>query len=196
MWGALTHDIGKPITTVTSDGRIRSPGHDEEGVPISDALLGNLRASKELTTQVGALVRYHLAPALLPGQGAKPKAYRRLARNLAAAGVSFELLYRLALADHLGRTTADAVARIFPAGDEFLRCVAVLTATEVVAQDVVLGRHLLAKGMEPGPEIGRWLTACREVQDETGWTDVDRILDRVLAEGDAIIPQPKQMSPR
>jgi tRNA nucleotidyltransferase (CCA-adding enzyme) len=47
---------------------------------------------------------------------------------------------------------------------------------------VVLGRHLLARGFEPGPEIGRLLACCREVQDETGWSDETRILDRVLLE--------------
>ena len=28
--------------------------------------------------------------------------------------------------------------------------------------------------------MGRVLAACREVQDETGWTDPERILDQAL----------------
>jgi len=46
--------------------------------------------------------------------------------------------------------------------------------------DVVLGRHLIERGMTPGPEFGPLLARCREVQEETGWADPDRILDRVL----------------
>ena len=42
------------------------------------------------------------------------------------------------------------------------------------------GRHLLARGLEPGPEFARILARCREVQDETGWSDPDAILRRAL----------------
>jgi hypothetical protein len=47
-------------------------------------------------------------------------------------------------------------------------------------KDVVLGRHLIARGLSPGPEFGRILAECRDIQDETGWTDPDKILNRVL----------------
>ncbi|MCH9649091.1 MAG: HD domain-containing protein [Deltaproteobacteria bacterium] len=181
LFGALAHDIGKPATTVEVEGRIRSPRHDEDGVAIAASFLARLSASKQLVESVGALVRHHLAPALLPTQGAKPKAYRRLARKLAQASVTFDLLYRLASADHLGRTTADALARVFPAGDEYRRQIEGLQQGGDATKDVVLGRHLIARGMKPGPQFGGWLAACRDVQDETGWSDPERILDRVLS---------------
>ena len=98
MWAALLHDVGKPATTMEEGGRIRSPRHDEVGVGLTESLLERLRASKALIQQVAALVRYHLAPALLPSNGAKDKAYRRLSRRLAQAGVGFRLLYRVARA--------------------------------------------------------------------------------------------------
>jgi len=44
----------------------------------------------------------------------------------------------------------------------------------------VLGRHLIARGLSPGPEFKEILARCRDLQDETGWTDPDRILDRIL----------------
>jgi hypothetical protein len=44
----------------------------------------------------------------------------------------------------------------------------------------VFGRHLLARGLTPGPEFARILARCREVQDETGWSDPEAILRRVL----------------
>jgi len=47
---------------------------------------------------------------------------------------------------------------------------------------VVQGRHLQARGLQPGPHFGDILIRCRDVQDETGWTNVDKILDKVLAE--------------
>jgi tRNA nucleotidyltransferase (CCA-adding enzyme) len=183
MYGALAHDFGKPATTETIGGRITSYEHDVTGALIAETFLEKLRAPKDLTLKVKALVRHHLAPALFHKNGATAKAYRRLARDLAASGVRPDLLLRVATADHLGRTTDDAFARRFPSGDHFEKMMESLELTEEAPKDVVLGRHLVARGLAPGPEFGRILAECREVQDETGWDDPDRILDRVLGGG-------------
>ncbi|MFI5314444.1 MAG: CCA tRNA nucleotidyltransferase [Myxococcota bacterium] len=183
MFGALLHDVGKPPTTVIEAGRVRSPSHDVSGVALAQAFLARMRAPLDLIASVSALVEHHLAPALFVKQGSTAKAYRRLARKLGAAGASAELLVRVARADHLGRTTDEAVARVFPAGDEFLARARELTIERRPPQDAVLGRHLIARGLKPGVEFGEILERCREVQDETGWTDAERILTRVL--GDA-----------
>ena len=182
LLGALCHDLGKPLTTVEVDGRIRSPCHEEKGVPVAESFLARLRLSNEATTAVAALVRHHLAPSQLPQGGATPKAYRRLARRLEAAGINAQILYRVAQADHFGRTTPDALARSFPAGEEFLGRVGELAIAVKATSDVVLGRHLIARGLTPSPRFGEILAACREVQDETGWEEPERILERVLAE--------------
>lgn len=184
MFGALCHDLGKPATTACVGHKITSYAHDEAGVAPTMAFLDRMRAPDDLTAQVAALVRHHLAPAQLLEGGAKDGAYRRLARKLAAAGATPALLARVARADHLGRTTAEALVRSSPATDAFLARIAALTL-ETPIQDVVLGRHLIERGFKPGKEFGEILAACREVQDETGWTEWTRILDRVLRERDA-----------
>jgi tRNA nucleotidyltransferase (CCA-adding enzyme) len=180
LFGALCHDLGKPLTTVEVNGRVRSPNHEDEGVPIAESFLSRLRAPGDLVAKVGAMVQHHLAPAQLPQHGATPKAYRRLARKLDAAGINARILHRVAEADHFGRTTADALARQFPAGDEFLRRAAELSVEVQATRDVVLGRHLLARGYPPSPWFGDVLAVCREIQDETGWLDPDAILERAL----------------
>ena len=183
MLGALCHDLGKPATTERIDGRIRSRGHDVAGIAPTRALLGRMRAPCALVDRVAALVEHHLAPALFIGNGAAAKGYRRLARKLERSGVSLELLVRVARADHLGRTTADALAGCFDAGDTFLAAARAHSVEQAAPRDAVLGRHLIARGLQPGPGFAPILERCRDVQDETGWTDPDRILDRVLAEG-------------
>ena len=150
------------------------------GVP-TRALLERLRAPVQLVTRVVALVEHHLAPALFTKNAVGRKGYRRLARKLDDAGVSMQLLTRLARADHLGRTTEDAIARIFPAGDAFMALAAELCIEERGPVDIVSGRHLLARKLDPGPRFGQILERCREIQDETGETDPDVILDRALA---------------
>ena len=177
MFGALCHDLGKPATTVVKRGHIRSPGHDVEGVAFAQQFLGRLRAPNQLVTRVCALVEHHLAPALFIKNGAGAKGYRRLARKLDAAGVDVNLLLKVAHADHLGRTTSEALARKFPAGDEFLQNAKALSIDREAPKDAVLGRHLLARGLDPGPHFAVLLERCRALQDEHGLTDPETILD-------------------
>ena len=186
MLGALCHDLGKPATTIERDGRIRSPAHSEEGIAPTRALLERMRAPRDLVVRISALVEHHLAPAQFDKNHASEKGYRRLSRKLSAAGVSMELVARVAHADHLGRTTPDALARVFPAGDRFLDRARELLVEHQAPQDVVMGRHLIARGLTPGPAFASLLEQCREVQDENGWKDPDRILETVLGNPPAL----------
>jgi len=180
MFAALCHDFGKPLSTLEEEGRIKSPGHDKDGVAPTEAFLQRLRAPKRLTERVAALVRHHLAPALFVKNGAGAKGYRRLARKLSEAGTSIEELVRVARADHLGRTTPDALRREFPAGEEFLARASELRVQESAHPDVVQGRDLIARGLKPGPHFATVLRSCRELQDELGEVEADVLLDRVL----------------
>ena len=84
-----------------------------------------------------------------------------------------------------GRTTPDALAREFPAGDAFIAKSRELAVEEKADPDVVMGRHLIARGMKPGPEFGVVLQKCRDVQDETGLDDPEKILEEVLGPPEA-----------
>ena len=181
MLGALCHDLGKPDVTEIVDDRVRSPGHDAHGTLATLRFLTRLRAPNLLSDQVEALVRHHLAPALFVQNNAGAKGYRRLARNLDAAGVNLTLLYAVARADHLGRTTDEALAREFPAGEVFLERAKRFLVDRQGPKDVVQGRHLIARGIEPGPQFREILDQCRELQDEHGWEDPEQLLDAVLA---------------
>jgi tRNA nucleotidyltransferase (CCA-adding enzyme) len=180
MFAVLCHDFGKPTTTAHIDGRVRSRGHDRAGAGPTRVFLERLRASAKLVEMTVALVEQHLAPALLSEQGATPRAYRKLAGKLASAGVSMRLLERVARADHLGRTTQDALAGRFEAGDGFVAQADALEVGMKGPQDVVLGRHLIARGLTPSPEFAETLDRCRELQYETGLTDPQEILDRIM----------------
>ncbi len=183
MLGALCHDLGKPATTVIDGERVYARGHEAAGERTARAWLDGLRAPHALVECVAALVRHHLAPAQLPEQRAGAAAYRRLARRLAAAGADPVLLERVARADQLGRTTPDALAGRFAAGDRFLDEAAAAGVRDAPPCDVVQGRHLVARGHAPGPSFAALLARCREIQDETGLQDAERILDRLEQEG-------------
>ncbi len=183
MYGALCHDFGKPDASIEEGGRVRTPRHDALGARIAREFLERLRAPGRLCDQVEALVAYHLAPALFVAQGTTARGYRRLARKLERAGVTMALLVKVARADHWGRTTEEARKRIFPAADAFLAEAEKASVKDAGPRDVVQGRHLKARGLEPGPHFRDILARCRDLQDSTGWTDVDKILDKVLGDG-------------
>ena len=104
MLGALCHDLGKPPTTRFEDGRVRSRGHEEAGLPPTESLLDRWNVHTllgyDLRAQVLALVAQHLKPGQLydDRERVSDGAIRRLARKCEA-----DLLYRVARADCLGR---------------------------------------------------------------------------------------------
>jgi tRNA nucleotidyltransferase (CCA-adding enzyme) len=168
MLGALCHDLGKPPTTQFIDGRIRSRGHDEAGVEPTLLLLDRLGIFTvkgfDVRDQIVQLVRYHL----VPGQWYKTKApvgdgaFRRLARK-----VETDLLYRVAKADSLGRNP-DWLPPEKQFGSEaqewFIEKVRSLKVEQRAPQPILMGRHLIEMGMEPGPEFKQILDTVYEMQ--------------------------------
>jgi len=168
MLAALAHDFGKPATTEFIDGRLRSRGHEAAGVPPAESFLRRINMHTidgyDVRGQVIALVREHLKP----GEFFKKKdevgdgAFRRLARRCEP-----DLLYRVAKADSLGRN-ATWVPREKWYGSEaqewFIQRARELDVEQRAPDPLLLGRHLLALGVEPGPEVGEITRAVYEMQ--------------------------------
>jgi tRNA nucleotidyltransferase (CCA-adding enzyme) len=170
MLGAVCHDFGKPATTAFIDGRIRSLGHEEAGVAPATAFLDRLNVHSidgvDVRRQILGLVAHHLKPGAWHkvrdevGDGA----FRRLAQK-----VDLELLARLAEADCMGRTGQfDCSAMGW-----FLARARALGVEHRPPGRLVLGRHLLALGVEPGPRMGRILDQIYERQLDGEITTTD-----------------------
>ncbi len=103
-------------------------------------------------------------------------AVRRLAGRLEP-----ELLYRVSRADCLGRTgDFDTDAQ-----EWFIERVRGLGVEERPPDPILMGRHLLEMGLQPGPIIGRITKAVYEMQLDGRVTDLDearREARRLLAE--------------
>jgi hypothetical protein len=91
-------------------------------------------------------------------------------------------LERVARADHLGRSPDDAGAGRFEAGEAFLAAAAAEEVVGGARPDVVSAQILIDRGLGPGPALGRALSRAREIQDERGWRDPERIAQLVLSE--------------
>lgn len=181
MFAALCHDLGKPPTTVYSHEKKRliSHGHDDAGVKPAQDFLKRLNAPNWVVDAVSVLVREHLKPYELIKQNCGQAAYRRLARRM--SGISLNLLAKVAISDSEGRVCMDPIHQTRADINRFLELAAVAGVATSPPEDVVKGRDLLTKGYTPGPIIGEILQKCREVQDETGETDSNKILDKVLS---------------
>jgi tRNA nucleotidyltransferase (CCA-adding enzyme) len=183
MLGALCHDLGKPATTKLEEGRIRSRGHEEAGIPPTLSLLDRWNVHTwlgyDVRAQVLGLVAHHLKPGELYKERDRVSdgAIRRLARKCEP-----ELLYRVARADCLGRAPGN-----FPplAMEWFRERVGALGVASRPPEPLLRGRDLLALGLAPGPEVGRILRAVYERQldgaitsPEEARTEARRLLGR------------------
>jgi tRNA nucleotidyltransferase (CCA-adding enzyme) len=171
MLGAVCHDFGKPATTAFIEGRIRSIDHEEQGVGPALAFLDRLNVRTmegyDVRHQVMGFVAQHLKPGMWfkvrdeVGDGA----FRRLAQK-----VDLELLARLAKADCLGREPGVFDCQ---AMDWFLERARALGVEHRAPAPILLGRHLLALGVPPGPRMGEVLKAVYEQQLDGSVTTVE-----------------------
>ncbi len=161
MLGAVCHDLGKPATTATIDGRIRSLNHEEMGVAPATAFLDRINIHTldgyDVRRHVLGLVANHLKPGMwrTARDGVGDGAFRRLARK-----VNLELLARLAKADCMGRTGEFDCSAM----DWFLERARALGVQHEAPKPLLLGRHLLGLGMTPGPRMGEVLGQVYERQ--------------------------------
>jgi tRNA nucleotidyltransferase (CCA-adding enzyme) len=184
MLGALCHDLGKPATTAFEDGRVRSRGHEEAGLPPTEALLDRWNVHTlqgyDVRGQVLQLVAQHLKPGQLHDERERVSdgAIRRLARKCEP-----DLLYRVARADCLGRRPG----RFEPVAMEWFReRVRALDVAVRAPAPLLRGRDLLALGLPPGPQLGRVLQAVYERQLD----GAVRSLDEARAEALRILGTP------
>jgi tRNA nucleotidyltransferase (CCA-adding enzyme) len=161
MLAAVTHDFGKPKTTALIDGRIRSLDHEQEGVEPAAAFLDRLNIhsidGKDVRAQVLGLTAHHLKPGMLykVRHELTDGAFRRLSQK-----VDLELLARVAKSDCLGRTGDFDCSAM----DWFLEKARDLGVDRSPPKPLLLGRHLLELGMQPGPEMGELLKKVYERQ--------------------------------
>jgi tRNA nucleotidyltransferase (CCA-adding enzyme) len=167
----LAHDFGKGTTTQFAErrGRMRwiSPGHEAAGGPLTEMFLPRIGAPQELVEFVRPLVVNHLAHHQSP-EMLRDTTVRRLARRLAPA--SLDELITVMISDHLGRPpliSEEALRRILELRDIAHR----LTVEHQAPQPIVLGRHLIALGIKPGPHFGPALEAAFESQLDGAFYD-------------------------
>jgi len=176
----LCHDFGKPDTSYTDEtGRIRSPRHDVEGVPVAKRFLERLTRQKKIFEEVLPLVEQHMRPLALYRDGAGDSAVRRLAARVKRV----DRLVRVAHADKHGRPPIQPGG--YPEGEWLLKKTEQLAIQDNAPKPILLGRHLIELDIKPGPHFGKILDRAYEAQldgDFDNEEDARRYLRKLVNE--------------
>ncbi len=167
LFASLCHDLGKPATTQVEGGRIRSLGHAEAGVPLTESFLTRIGAPQHITRQAVPLVREHMAHA-----GAKPtsRAVRRLASRLLPATI--EQWGQLVEADHSGRPPLPPTNPSVP----FVALARELHIAHGPPSPILNGRDLIEAGYSVGPEMGAILKRAYQAQLDGAFSTLEEAL--------------------
>ena len=172
MVSALTHDLGKPVSTqIQPDGKITSYGHEVAGLPVCEAQLRRLTSHAKLIEYAKNMMWLHMRPNVLAGCHSKKKK----TRQMFDLSVCPEDLILLSRADASGKLDAP----YDEANEAFLRQ-RLEDYRQVMARPMVTGKDLVAAGLKPGPDFARWLDRARQLH--FSGQDRDRALSQVLAE--------------
>ncbi len=144
--------------------KISAKGHEAGSVVLTEQFLDRLKVftldNYDVRRQTLALVEHHAVPhrwgkANQAGKAITDGQFRRLALQ-----VEPNLLYRVALADCLGRA-----GNFQPEFEEwFISRVRELGIEENAPAPLLLGRHVLDLGLQPGKQIGEITRAVYELQ--------------------------------
>jgi len=162
-WNALLHDVGKCAAfQETEMGHNSFHGHDEAGADMIGDIAKRLRLTGSQEDSIEATTRLHMNPMML-GQGEiSDRNIRRLQHR---AGPHLQDLRDVTRAD-AGPRYQEGWNRLFET----------LPQPQVL-KPALMGRHLIERGMSPGPEMRPILDRAFQHQLDTGEMDIDRLFE-------------------
>jgi len=170
LFAVLCHDIAKPACqTLNEEGRIINPQHAQVGVNLSDEFLASIGAPKWITDRVKPLVGEHMAHVGISGEPSH-RSVRRLANRLHPANI--RAWARVCESDYSGRPPLPGGNPIGP----WLDVAEAISVEDNKPKPLLLGRHRLDQGFEPGPIIGTITRAVYEAQLDGEFHDLDGAL--------------------
>ena len=163
MLAALCHDFGKAAATEEINGALHAYGHERLGLPLAERFLGRITSEVKLTKYVLNMTELHMQP----NKKAREASHEKAFMTLFDQSVCPEDLLLLAKADHLGRLGPGM--RREPAAEAYAETEHRLREMLALYQDrmnrpYVMGRDLIAAGMQPGPLISEALAYAHKLR--------------------------------
>jgi putative nucleotidyltransferase with HDIG domain len=167
-FGALLHDIGKPLTRSERDGFVTFIGHDRDGVAVVGSLCARLRASRALTRHLQGLTLHHLRLGFMVREAPLPP--RRVHEYLRATEPVAVDVTLLTIADRLSArgsgpfATDEAIEAHLALAREMLAA-ALDWRREGPPEPLLRGDELAVElGLPEGREIGELLAELEAAQ--------------------------------
>lgn len=167
-FGAMLHDIGKPVTRGERDGYVTFIDHDRQGAAIVGGICGRLRASRVLTRHLQALTLHHLRLGFMVHEAPLPP--RRVHEYLRATEPVAADVTLLSVADRLSARGSGPFATE-AAVEAHLRLAREMLAAafdwrrDGPPDPLLRGDELAAElGIERGPELGALLAELEAAQ--------------------------------
>jgi tRNA nucleotidyltransferase (CCA-adding enzyme) len=172
MLTALCHDLGKAETTheEMKNGRLRivSPGHSENGAVLAKSFLGRMDTPETIVHRVTPLIIDHLVHI----NPLSDRGVRRLAARLDPETING--LIQVITADHSGRPPKPG--GLPESARQLLERSQELKISQRPPAAILMGRHLLERGVAPGPGMGEILHAAHEAQLDGAFNDLEGAL--------------------
>ena len=141
---ALTHDLGKIVTTEEKNGRIHAYEHESKGMPLVEAFISRLTGEKEVKDYVFNMVPLHMRPNVLAYYRPVLKSTNRL---FDAAVAPADLIW-----------FAEVDKPVFSVLERLK------AYEETMAKPYVMGRDLIEAGLEPGEDFSEILAYSHKLR--------------------------------
>ena len=155
MMSALTHDLGKAVSTLVEENKVSAIGHEKTGVELARQFLRRISNENRLTHYVLNMVELHMRPNMMASDGAGRKATSKMFDQ----SVCPEDLLLLAKADYYGKGNAED----YSTTEAFLQ-ERLSFFQELMSRPFVQGRDLIEAGIEPGADFNEALAYSHKMR--------------------------------
>lgn len=152
---ALTHDLGKIVTTEEKNGRIHAYEHETKGMPLVEAFVSRLTNEKAVKEYVYNMVPLHMRPNV----AAFSKPVMKSTNRMFDAAVAPEDLIWFAEAD---KPVVSGTVEF--SGDREFLLDRLRLYKETMAKPYVMGRDLIEAGLEPGEDFAEILEYAHKLR--------------------------------
>ena len=167
---ALTHDLGKIVTTEEKNGRIHAYEHETKGLPLVESFLRRILNENDVIDYVLNMVPLHMKPNVAAHSKPALKSTNRMFDQAEAP----EDLIWFAASDR----PVFAGEEAFSGDTEFL-LERLAAYDEIMARPHVMGRDLIAAGLEPGEDFSEILEYAHKLR--LAGIEKDLAMKQVLA---------------
>ncbi len=167
---AITHDLGKIVTTEETEGRIHAYGHETLGLPLAESFVKRISSESALWEYIENMLPLHMKPNVVAYAKSAVKTTNRMFDQARAP----EDLVYFAMCDKPVYSGDDPFT-----GDSAFLFARLQLFRETMAKPYVMGRDLIEAGLSPGAYFSEALAYAHKLR--LAGIEKDSALKQVLS---------------